>query len=162
MWSVRAIAIRLLTTKFRGGRWLWHPHQPALFRRCNDLFCCVWLILWQTTTPFLWVLRTVENCVDNNCSLWILIKNNIRKASNHSPSITFMNNPVHPWTSSDELNTSIDTTKKLFAQAKLLLFIPDVSLGYILFCFWQNNEISKHCVPRCEFDPWRLPMNCLS
>lgn len=27
------------------------------------------VVLWQPTTPFLWVLRTVENCVDNNCSI---------------------------------------------------------------------------------------------
>lgn len=153
---------RGLTFPFSGGEWLWHPHQPALFRRCNDSFCCARLILWKPTTPFLWVLRTVENCVDNNCSIWVLIENNVGEAPNRTPSIAFVNYLIHPWTSPDELNTSIDTTKKFFAQAKLLLLMPDISLGCILFRFWQNNEISRHHTARCEFDPWLLPMNCLN
>lgn len=136
--------------------------QTSFILPLQRFFCCAQSILWQPTTPFFGVLRTVENCVDNHCSIQILIENNIRKAPNYTPSIAFVNDLIHPWTSPDGLNTSIDTTKKLFAQAKLLIFIPAISLSCILFCLWQNNEISKHPAARCEFAPWLIPMNCLS
>ena len=92
----------------------------------------------------------------------MFIENNVREAPNYSPSIAFVNDLINPWASPSEMNTSIDTTKKLLAQTKFLILIPNISLGCISFRLWQNNEISKHQPVRCGFALWLLPMNCLS
>jgi hypothetical protein len=70
----------------------------------------------------------------------MLIEDNVREAPNYSPSIAFVNYPIHLRIAPHEVNTSIDTTKKLFTQTKLLFFIPDISLSHILFRLWQNTS----------------------
>jgi hypothetical protein len=69
----------------------------------------------------------------------MLIENDVREASHHSPAIALISYLIHPWTSPDKLNTSIDTPKKLFPQPQLLILIPEVGLSYISLCIWQNN-----------------------
>jgi len=61
----------------------------------------------------------------------MLIENNVREATNDSPSIAFVNHLIDFWISPDQLNAGINTTKKLFAQAQFLPFIPDIALSNI-------------------------------
>lgn len=92
----------------------------------------------------------------------MLIENNVGEAPHDSPSIVFVCYLINLRIAPDELNASINTTKKLFTQTKFLFFILDISLGYIQFRLRQNDQISRYHTARDEFAPSLLPMNFLS
>jgi hypothetical protein len=111
----------------------------------------------KTLVPLLRVARGMKDRIDNHCTLFILIKNCIRKTAYQRPAILLVNNRSYLRHAEDRGNTCINATQKVLSQSGPPRFVPcrrlrKVGLKELWTLRWSKSfEIN---------DPWIRAGGC--
>lgn len=86
----------------------------------------------------------MENTVHGHCTVFIFVKNGVRKSSHQSATIILVNWRVHLGSTPNSPDACVNATQKIFSKTRALRFVPSIALVNVLLGFWSDNQLSGH------------------